>query len=273
MKYTMPDETDHLSLAEVIARLSRRARVKGLLQIGSLATGALTEASDYDLVIVLGADPGASEMQPWYVGVTQIDHRLTDLIFVAMSQVARLSALSGPVAPGDPLAPVIQWFQRGTIVHDRDHLLRRAKEHLAAESWLEPADDQAAHATWFSVNYNLIQTRRIAQADNALYQKTAEIRMAVYGHTDLWHGYFTLRRLPWDGDKAAIVYLLEHDPEFLEAYREFVAESSVEAKLSAYERVAALVTSVRGGLWPAGATAMNVDHALETWQALLHTDG
>lgn len=95
--------------------------------------------------------------------------------------------------------------------------------------------------------------------------------MAVYGHTDLWHGYFTLRRMIWTGDKAVVAHLQQEDPEFLKAYRRFVAAGSVKAKLAAYEHAARLVTSVVGGLWPLDATAMNVDQALEIWETLVGT--
>ncbi len=210
MKVTTPSTTAGLPLAEVIARLSRQPQVESILQIGSLATGLLTEASDYDLVIVVRAATGAAALPPWYVGITQIDHRLTDLVFVSASEVEHLTALAAPVAPDNSLAPIIRWVERGAIVMDCHGLAARAKHHLAARSWIEPIDDQAAHATWFAINYNLSQTKRLAQAGNLLYRMTAEIRMAVYGHTDLWHGYFTLRRLPGEGDKAAVAYLMDH---------------------------------------------------------------
>ncbi|MCU0522959.1 MAG: hypothetical protein MUF84_20015 [Anaerolineae bacterium] len=271
MKHAIPSTTRDLSLIEVVARLSANPRVKGVLQIGSLAEDTLTSASDYDLVIIhqLDSDP----LPPWYVGITQIDRRLTDLIFVAATEVARLISLVTPVAPSDALAPIIRWVQHGTIAHDRTGLLQRAKQHLAARCWVEPIDSEAAHATWFSVNYNLAQTRRMIEADDPLYQATAEIRMVVYGYADVWHGYFTLRKLPWQGDKAAVTYLAEHDTAFLDAYRQFLAETSAGARLLAYQRAAAIATSVWGGLWPPDTTAMNIKGALATWQTLLEPEG
>ncbi len=268
MKYSATT-TGLMSLDELIAHLSTHERVAGILQIGSLAGGTITDASDYDLVIVQRGEQGAEAQPPWYVGMTQVDHRATDLVFVAASEVERLSTLTTPIGPGDGLAPIIRWIQRGHVVFDRTGLVDRARCHLGSKSWIEPVDDQVVHGVWFAINYNLVQTRRMLLADDALYQTTAIIRMAVYGHPDLWHGYFTLRKLPWEGDKAAVAYLSQHDPQFLEAYKQFIAEPAPAAKLLAYERAAAGVTSAWGGLWPADTTAMNVDYALETWQALL----
>ena len=66
-----------MSLEDVLTCLSRSDLVSGVLQIGSLSRGQLRYESDYDLVIVL-----EQSAAPWYVGVTTIDRRFTDLIFV-----------------------------------------------------------------------------------------------------------------------------------------------------------------------------------------------
>jgi predicted nucleotidyltransferase len=66
-----------MTLEQVIARLSHHLAVDGLLTIGSTGRDTLTPTSDYDLVVVL-ADPPL----PLGVGITSIDHRLTDVLFV-----------------------------------------------------------------------------------------------------------------------------------------------------------------------------------------------
>ena len=270
MGYAAPSVTGHLSMADVVVRLSQHPSVESVLQIGSLATGALGSASDYDLVIVLGSGPETDPLPPWYVGITQIDHRLTDLIFVAAAEVQRLVTLTAPLSQSDPLAPILRWLQNGVIVHDRVGLANEAQHHLATgKCWIDPIRDQDAYATWFSINYNLAQTKRISRSDDPVYLATAGIRMAVYGHTDLWHGYFTLRKLAWTGDKAAVAYLQREDPAFLEAFHRFVTANSVEDKLLAYEHAARLATSAAGGLWPLDVTVMNIDQALEIWNALV----
>ncbi len=102
------------SLDEVIARLSSHKQVEGVLSIGSLVENTFTSASDYDLVIVLH-----EAAQAWYVGVTQIDHRFADIIFVAGSALERIMALNAPVAQEHELAPIIRWLKQGNILFDR----------------------------------------------------------------------------------------------------------------------------------------------------------
>lgn len=112
------------------------------------------------------------------------------------------------------------------------------------------------------------EAQRLIQVDDPLYRATTSVRMALYGHMDVWFGYWDVRGLPFAGDKAAVRYLQAHDPAFLETYRRFIAETTPEDKLALYEQAAAPL----GGVWAAGQTAMNVAGALETWQTLLEVE-
>ena len=261
---TSPASTVGLTLDAVLARLERHAAVTGLLQIGSASQPGFSQSSDYDLVIVLREAAAA-----WYVGVTWIDQRLTDLIFVADAQLSRLADLDAPITPGHELAPMVPWFQTGRIRYDPDGRLQRLQAKLQEIAWIGSAGEDTVHGAWFAINYNLAQTIRMAASADPLYRATAGLRMAVYGHSDIWFGYFTLRRLCWRGDKAAIAYLREHDPAFLAAFQRFVAEPSFDAKLDLYGQAAALATAPAGGRWSAHSTAMNVEEALAVWQRLL----
>lgn len=81
--------------------------------------------------------------------------------------------------------------------------------------------------------------------------------MGVYGHTDIWFGYFTIRKLPWDGDKAAVNYLLANDQVFLTTFQSFLAASTLAEKLRLYRQAAELAVAPHGGLWSPWATVMN----------------
>jgi hypothetical protein len=256
--------TPQLDLDDVITRLARHERVEGALLIGSRAGGNFSAASDYDLVIVLHQDEPL-----WYVGVTQIDGRFTDLIFVAATALDRLMALRTPLAAAHELAPIVRWLQTGQIVADPTGRLHEMQQRLGEETRLLPPNEEAAYGAWFAVNYNLAQARRMLPATDPIYQATLDIRIAVYGAQDLWFSYFTIRRLPWQGDKAAVRYLTEHDPHFLHCYQQFLAETERNHKLELYKTAAALVTAPLGGLWPDGATVINLEPAPIQWHALI----
>jgi hypothetical protein len=264
VEYISTPITLRWALDAVIARLRQHEQVEGLLQIGSLTKNILTPASDYDLIIVLRNAP-----QPWYVGVTYIDDRFTDLVFVAACALTSVQALTTPGSFTHELAPIIRWLQNGAIIFDRTGQVQHAQQKVQHGEWIQPIDHQAAYSAWFAINYNLVVAQRLVSAKDTLYQTTARIRMAVYGHTDLWFGYFTIRRRTWDGDKAAVRYLLQNDPASLEAYQQFIRAIALEQKLVHYEQAALSATAPFGGVWPPDVTVMNIAQTLQTWQGLL----
>jgi hypothetical protein len=241
-------------LHNAIDRLRRHDRVLGALLIGSLPAGALTPASDYDLVVVV--DVG----EPlWYVGVTEIGGRFADLIFVAGHTLVQIQRLAAPVAHDHALAPVLRWLRNGVIVLDHGGL-RAAQEHARARSLLALPDHPSAYSAWFGLNYNLAVIRRLLQSDDLRYLAVADIRMAVYGHADLWFGYFAIRGQPWPGDKGAMRALEAQDPGYLALFRQFIAACERAEKARRYAELAALAAAPLGGLWPPGWTGENLAH-------------
>lgn len=254
-----------LGIEEVITRLSTNKTVAGILQIGSLRKGQLTPASDYDLVIILDKAP-----KHWFVGVTQIDQRFTDLIFVSRLAVQTLLELDGPIEHEDDIAPIIRWFHDGEFLYDRDGLVKAAQEKVKRGDWIKPLPADAVYGAWFQINYDLAQLKRMILSEDPLYQQVVDIRMAVYGTSDLWFGYFTLRKIEWFGDKAAIRYLSEHDPEFLRVFQQFInCPQNRVAKIKAYEKAAYLAAAPLGGIWPEDTTVVNLEETSGIWQRLL----
>jgi len=254
-----------MGLEEVITRLSTNKTVAGILQIGSLRGGQVSVESDYDLVIIINETP-----KRWFVGVTTIDHRFTDLIFVSRSAVQAVLDLDFPIEQDDGLAPIVRWFRDGELLCAKNGLVGEAQEKVKRGNWIKPTREDVAYGAWFRINYNLAQLKRMIMSADPLYQQVVDIRMVVYGTSDLWFGYFTLRNIEWSGDKTAIRYLSEHDPEFLRAFQQFADGSqNRRAKFEAYERAASLATAPMGGIWPEGATVMNLEEISGIWQRLL----
>ncbi len=253
------------SLEEVINSLATNNSVIAVLQIGSLSRDQLTSASDYDLVIIV------DEIEPlWYVGVTQIEYRLADLIFVNSSVIKAILELDAPIPQENELTPIIRWLRDGSILFARTQTTLKAQQKVQNGRWLKPVSDEAAYDAWFSINYNLAQLRRMIAADDPLYQQVAAIRMAVYAYSDLWFGYFTLRKLDWAGDKAAFRYLEEHDPTFLQTYQQLIhSQAKMMDKFAIYEKIAAMATAPMGHIWPNDVTIMNHEQQSALWQELL----
>jgi hypothetical protein len=234
-----------VELDEFVARLSRRDTVDGIVFVGSTGTKALRPNSDYDVLIVINKPP-----VPLLVGLTSVDGRLTDLLFATTSEVEEL--LSGARPPAEAwTGRLARWISQGTIVFDRRAQLE-AVHKLLSEQPLVSAQD-LVHETWFSLNYNLAQNRRIAACADAVDQTALQLRL-LYSLFGLVQGYFRLRGLDWAGEKGAVRHLAEHDPEYLAALRSCLEEVDLERRMTLYEALAEQTLRPFGGLWNPGET-------------------
>jgi hypothetical protein len=250
---TSPAPSNTLSLDQVVARLSQRDVVAGVLTIGTTSGDHLTPASDYDLVLVLSEVP--DNLEPY--GVTHIDGRLTDLLFVTTEQLDEILALEVPIAGHDWLGRIVRWFQEGDIVFDRCGQLQAVRRRVRTADLLQPLTGDG-RAGWWRANYNLAQTRRMRTSSDPVYRIAADLRIALYGPADLLFGYFDIRNLTWSGDKEAVRYLLSNDPDYLARFRAFIAESDADRKFARYEDLTRLTVAPVGELWNTGATALAV---------------
>lgn len=248
----------------VMTRLAACEQVEGVLAVGSLANHTLTPTSDYDLVIVL-----CGVEWTWYVGVTEVGGRFTDLLFVSTDALRQIQEQVSPFPDVCELAAVIRWFECGKILFDRNGRLAGTQQHVGHHNLVPPISDEAVYGAWFATNYNLAVASRLCLSPDPHIQAVADIRMAVYGHSDLWFNYFTIRRISWSGDKAAVQYLSENDPGYLELYQSLVKTADRVAKLECYRRAAAHVAAPLGGLWVFPLDVINIQSPPWTWAELM----
>jgi hypothetical protein len=274
---TLGSLTADLSLEEVIVRLSKKPAVDGILIMGSGGSADMHLASDYDLFVVLNEMPS-----PLYLVASEIDHRLAEIYFGSPEKVEGYLAADPPLQPVDIDAAVIRWLQTGHIAFDRFGLLSRAQDRFRErewQDWFAPQSDLQLYQTWFSVNYNLVQTQRMLTSPDPVYQTTVDLRL-LYTIMEMWQAYFKLRRLPSLGEKHDIRYLAESDPEYLDLFRCCLAEPDRARKFELYRRLAEIALAPMGGRWQEGTTAMQfrgdtdwqpgtVDDALAFWHALV----
>lgn len=231
-------------LQHALARLATDTRVHGVLLIGSLPEQHLTPASDYDIVVI-------ADQQPlWYAGVSRIGGRFADVIFVATDALDQIQHATTTPAHDDPLAAPWRWLATGTIVHDPSGRVQHAQQAAQVHGAHQSPDAAAAYSAWFALNYNLAVIERMVPSSDADYQTVAGIRMALYGHSDLWYGYFTIRCMPWPGDKNAYAWLHQHDSDYVAGYLHFIAEPHPAAKLVWYRTLADTAAAPLGGRWP-----------------------
>jgi predicted nucleotidyltransferase len=266
--------TADLTLDETLARLVRHPAVDGLITIGSTGRETLTPVSDYDIVVVLSEMP-----LPLGVGITYIDHRLADVLFATATQVDEIRATTEQLDPNAWVGRLARWLLDGTIASDRRGALAEALLKLRSAEWLKPLGDFDGYGAWIGVNYNLLHTRRLMQSDDPVYRAAGELRIAMYGVMNVMLAYFQVRRLLWEGDKAAIRHLMAHDPAFFRLLQDLLRSSEPRRSFRLYEQLCRRALAPIGDLWQgeptvlwndsAAATPQSVAGALAFWEELV----
>lgn len=235
-----------LDLEDLVARLSRREAVDGIVFVGSTGTDAFKASSDYDVLVVLNRPA-----LPLLVGLTTVDGRLTDLLFATVPEVEQLLAGARPTADAWP-ARLARWAATGRIVFDRSGRLQRLHQ-LLADTPLATELAGGSHETWFSLNYDLAQNRRLSGSSDPVDGTALQLRL-LYAVKELVTGYFRLRAMEWLGEKAAVRYLAEHDPGYLATLRTCLDETAPERRMALYETLAERTLGPVGGVWKPGET-------------------
>jgi predicted nucleotidyltransferase len=244
--------TNALDLEEVLGRLAAQTAVAGILLMGSTGTEALTPTSDYDLVVVFAELPVPLRMVNTWVG-----GRLTEVYCTTVGAVERIAADPAGFAAASEEGNLAAWLRVGRIAHDRAGVLRAAQAAVLAAAPPVAATDGEVDGAWRHVGYAVAQLKRYLAADDPVSQLAVELRL-LYSLSDVMVHYFTARRLPWGGEKAAIRHWAAGDPDFLARFRACLAEPDRRRKAERYEELARLAFAPVGPLWEVGTTAVAV---------------
>jgi hypothetical protein len=269
---TFFSQTDTLTLDEVVARLVRHEVVRGIVLVGSTGGGGVTAVSDYDLLLILSQMP-----VPLHVLLTTIDGRLADIIFSDEAFIEQLLARDEIVPDEVVTASKLNWLGNGRIVYDADGRLAQAQAKIAEGTWQEAVSEPAIYRVWQGIQYNYLQTKRMLLSEDTVYGTAVDLRL-TYMLADVWLGYFTVRRLPWRGEKEAVRYWQVHDPHFLALFQQYQITTERREKFDLYWQMAQQALEPVGGLQDealvlvalAGAWEMgDVETAVNFWCELL----
>ena len=254
----------------VVAQLQQRPDVHGLLAIGSTGSGDRNESSDIDLVIVVEPGRGVPRL-----ALSVIDGGVADVLFVTGDEVKRWPDPGG--APSWPVETLGRWLRTGRILFDRSGLLADARGRALGTHGRPSADVTGRYSTWFSINYNLVQNRRMARSADPIYAMALELRL-LYSLSDLWQAYFALRDLPQRGEKEQIRYLQEADPDYLQLFQHTLTTADLQTRLALSADLAERCLEPAGGVWPAESACVlpwsdppsddDVNAAWAGWEAL-----
>lgn len=267
--------SDRLSIEEVIAGLKASSLVDGIAEFGSRAANQAQASSDYDLLILVQSMPA-----PVFQMVTTIDGRLADVVLVEVEMAERLlNALDRP-KPGSREAMFAQKMQTARILYDASDRLHRVRQQVTSETWdVLPANDHRdseMYMAWFWQSLGLLHLDLLAQSQDPLHQSAFDMVLASC-LSGTWRCYFDVRRMAWEGEKAAIRYWTLHDSEYLGAIRRCLDRHDRQEKLAAYREAVERTIEPIGKTLNRGETALvlagpnsrvEVQRTLHFWQSL-----
>jgi hypothetical protein len=243
-----------LILDEVLARLAASPIVDGLALFGSRPAGVADPASDYDLLLLVHSQP----VQIFQL-LTSIDGRLADVVLVETALADRaLAPSAAPVAPFSFESMYLLKMGHAEIVYDASGRLHQARQKVTTRpraAWLQGSSHAAVYAAWFWQNHTLVHLQRIVNAQDEAHRTEFDLMLAA-ALGDLGRAYYTLRDLPWEGQKTAVRYWERHDPDFLAQLRACLGTAGRQEKLAGYRLLVAQALAPAGGLWPPGVTAV-----------------
>jgi predicted nucleotidyltransferase len=251
MFQTHVSQSHFTSLDEVVARLTRHGEVESIAILGSGATGILSPASDYDVLVVLSEMP-----VPVSLVLTTIERRLAEVVFFSADTIEEWLAME-TFDTESYAGSMLRRLQKARVAFDRTGRITHLYEKALSGSWEEKHDQQKVWQAWFSCNYDLQHTKRLLTSPDPVYLMAGDLRLLT-NISDLLRTYLLIRQVPWQGEKEAIRYLMSHDPDYLEVFQRCLAETNRERKVDLYEKVAALTLAPLGALWSYDATAIEL---------------
>lgn len=258
---------EHLSLQQLIERLKSSPRVRGVFVTGSTAANS-KPWSDVDLVIIL--DTNTVGLKSIY---TMVENRFADIFFFDKKFVQDIISAKD-VSGLDMRGMFVTWLTKAKIEYDPDGILENTQAKFKKDPPMLSVTEQEQRDLWVKINYNFIANNRYFKAQDPVYQQALAIRLS-YSVVELMTAYFSLRGIPWRGEKAAVEYFQQHDPEYLGAFVVYSSVTSIESKMESYGQL--FEKTLYGGYqkWDDNfIIPVSSDHAfspnlVEFWQELL----
>ena len=234
-------------------RLAAHAAVHGAALLGSGQRLALNSVSDIDLLIVVDEDWAALRG-----AVTRIDGRMGDVLFATTHEIAKIANAESTRDAGAWVGMIASHLGSARVLLDRNGDLATAHiqaRRSCAASDAEPGAPHTGRGTRSTTTGSTIAG--CSTSDDPMYAAALDVRM-LYGLADVFAGYFATRGMRWNGEKAAVSYLREHDPAFLTLFQQALAEQDRRAKFALYEQLCQWATAPAGGLWPDEPTSAHL---------------
>jgi hypothetical protein len=214
------------SLTNLIEQIKSSKRVVGIFTTGTTAT-KMNSSSDIDLVVVL--DKNSEDIKSIY---TIVEERFSDIFFFDTDFINQLEA-KREVSGNDFEGIFLDWLAKGKIEYDPENILLKLKEKISKNQPSQYIADSEKKDFWVRINYNFIANSRYFSSEDKIYHQALEFRL-LYSIIELITAYFSFRDIPWRGEKAAVKYLEQNDPEFLATFQKYSESSTLDEEMKYY---------------------------------------
>ena len=223
------------TLHELVQTLERHPRVVGLVEYGSRTYTEVANAGDYDLLALFSDYRPNVESLHFYVGEIPVDLNLRCL---EDWRVGRLQSSFDRV------------LAHGRLIYQTTPDVSDVLEHLYREHPVETAPDLSEQAL-ASLRYG--QKHVFDKIARRYKTQPTLSRFLLYSNLYwLVQHYFTVRRLPYKGEKAAFAYFEAHEPRVLNLLKEIYAEPDLSRQAELARELNERVLEPVGGLWQDG---------------------
>ncbi len=230
-------------LKKIIEKLQSKKEVDAVFLTGSGGNSPLKPWSDIDLVVVFKRNT-----KQLYSLFTWIGGRFADVFFYDLGDIARLGNLKS--FNEDNLdGTFVDWLRNGKIEFDKSGRTTRFKNEILRRKTRYSISPDKVFSSWQSVNYNYVANNRYFSAKDPAYHKALELRL-LYSAIELVTAYFTLRGIPWRGEKKAVKYLEERDKKYYAVLIRYFAARDLKARMGLYNKMVSMTLTKKYGVFP-----------------------
>lgn len=265
----IPTSAD-LSLEETVARLRSNPRVRAVMFLGSTGTAELTDASDYDLLLLLADYTGFA------IEVSLIDQRIADLVVISADAAERLGL--GPEQRADSAEPdaarvaeqewpFVHWLAEARPVYDSDGIGQVLHERAVVLARAQPPISTAKQRVTRSfISHDLRVNSALLRRLEDPITRTALGMRQLHTFVSVVQAWFTARDVRPQGWKKNLQHLADADPDFLRLIEQWLATSDLTDRHTLFEQAAQRALEPLGGPLPYDAFAPGED---SVWEELL----
>lgn len=255
-----------LTLDETVERLCRSRRVRAIGYLGSTGTDEWTDASDFDLCVLLSDYPLSCGVE-----ATIVDGRIADIVIIDADRAAAWTSFSDAEAVSDREWPFVHWLSMFRAIYDPGGVGVEACTGAGRLVDLElTTDPEWQKITRSVVTHDLrVNTALIGRVDDPVLRVALAMRQ-LHTFVSTVQAWFTARGVRHEGWKRDIARVERTDPAFFAVIEQWLAAADVATRHNIYRQAVELALEPLGGPLPTGSVLQSRD---DVWERLGTGDG